>query len=54
MVLKYFEELEVKDISGSKTVLLTRPFNMMGLEAGHKVSVKLEDGKLIIEKVDKK
>jgi len=52
--LRYADELEVKDISGSKVLLLTKPFNLMGIDAGEKVSVKLEDNKLTIEKVEKK
>lgn len=46
--------LYVRNLNGSRGLFLTRFFNMMGLDAGDKVSAKLEDGKLIIEKVEKK
>jgi len=52
--IRYFEELEVKNISGSKTVMLTKPFNLMDVSEGDKVAVTLgDDGRITIEKVKK-
>ena len=54
MKMKYFNELEIRNTGGSATLFLTDPFKVMGLKIGDKISVKVEDDKMIIEKAEKK
>ena len=51
--MRYLNEKKVKNVGGSKTLFLTEPLNMIGVDFGDDVTVMVDGNKIIIEKVMK-